>query len=281
MLGLMPARAQFIPGGIFDRNQGSVLVKVLEEKTEKPVPYASAYLTARNDTLITNFTLTDTTGLARITKVTRGNYVLTIEMLGYKTYNKEHYFSFDWDRDSVNLGVVQLAEDAQLLDAAHVSAIGNPIEVRQDTIIFNASSFQVGQNQMLEDLLKRMPGMEVTKDGTVKYNGETIQKITVGGKVSTGAELQQRNNSFFDNVSLEYRLDQTANKFITLYYQNNSYDWLDGYSQKYGGGYMWRRKLQSFWDIFRFKDPTPQYTPSVPLAPRDSTKQTTITDEKK
>ncbi|MBQ2331696.1 MAG: carboxypeptidase regulatory-like domain-containing protein, partial [Bacteroidales bacterium] len=160
MLGLMPARAQFIPGGIFDRNQGSVLVKVLEEKTEKPVPYASVYLTARNDTLITNFTLTDTTGLARITKVTRGNYVLTIEMLGYKTYLKEHYFSFDWDRDSVNLGVVQLAEDAQLLDAAHVSAIGNPIEVRQDTIIFNASSFQVGQNQMLEDLLKRMPGME-------------------------------------------------------------------------------------------------------------------------
>ena len=182
MLGLMPARAQFIPGGIFDRNQGSVLVKVLEEKTEKPVPYASAYLTARNDTLITNFTLTDTTGLARITKVTRGNYVLTIEMLGYKTYNKEHYFSFDWDRDSVNLGIVQLAEDAQLLDAAHVSAIGNPIEIKQDTIIFNASSFQVGQNQMLEDLLKRMPGMEVTKDGTVKYNGETIQKITVGGK---------------------------------------------------------------------------------------------------
>lgn len=106
-------------------------------------------------------------------------------------------------------------------------------------------------------------------------------KIAVGGKVSTGAELQERNNSFFDNVSLEYRLDQTANKFITLYYQNNSYDWLDGYSQKYGGGYMWRRKLQSFWDIFRFKDPTPQYTPRVPVAPRDSTKQTTITDEKK
>ena len=177
-----PAWAQFIPGGLFERNQGSVLVKVLEEKSEKPVPYASAYLTAKNDTLITNFTLTDTTGMARITKVTRGTYVLTVEMLGYKTYNKEHYFSFDWDRDSVDLGIVRLAEDAQMLDAAHVSAIGNPIEIRQDTIIFNAASFQVGQNQMLEDLLKRMPGMEVTKDGTVKYNGETIQKITVGGK---------------------------------------------------------------------------------------------------
>ncbi len=182
LIATVSARAQFIPGGLFERNQGSVLVKVLEEKTEAPVPYASAYLTAKNDTLITNFALTDTSGVARITKVTRGTYVLTVEMLGYKTYNKEHYFSFDWSRDSVDLGVIRLAEDAQLLDAAHVTAIGNPIEIRQDTIIFNASSFQVGQNQMLEDLLKRMPGMEVSKDGTVKYNGETIQKITVGGK---------------------------------------------------------------------------------------------------
>ena len=103
-------------------------------------------------------------------------------------------------------------------------------------------------------------------------------KITVGGKVSTGAELQQRNNSFFDNVSLEYRLDQTANKFITLFYQNNSYDWLDGYTQKYGGGFTWRRSLQSFWDIFRLKDqsPTvPQNPQRMPVAPVDSLNQTT------
>ena len=182
LLAATAARAQFIPGGFFEKNQGNVIVKVLEEGSEKPVPYASAYLTAKNDTLITNFTLTDTTGVARITKVTRGNYVLTVEMLGYRSYNKEHYFSFDWNRDSVDVGTVYLAEDVELLDAAHVTAIGNPIEVKQDTIIFNASSFRVGENSMLEDLLKRMPGMEVTKDGTVKYNGETIQKITVGGK---------------------------------------------------------------------------------------------------
>lgn len=104
-------------------------------------------------------------------------------------------------------------------------------------------------------------------------------KVAVGGRVSTGAELQQRNSSFFDNVSLEYRLDQSANKFVTLYYQNNVYDWLDGYTQKYGGGFTWRRKLQHFWDIFRLKDPTPVRRPVRPAAQADSLK--TTTDEKK
>ena len=106
-------------------------------------------------------------------------------------------------------------------------------------------------------------------------------KISVGGLVSSGGSYQQRNNSFFDNVSLEYRLDQTANKFITLYYQNNAYDWLDGYMQKYGGGFTWRRSLQSFWDIFRFKART-QALPTAPSpqnTPTDSIK--TPTDEKK
>ena len=106
-------------------------------------------------------------------------------------------------------------------------------------------------------------------------------KIMVGGKVSTGAELQQRNNSFFDNVSLEYRLDQTANKFITLFYENNSYDWLDGYTQKYGGGFTWRRSLQSFWDIFRFKDTTPQPAPRNPNTPGVPNEQTLPTDSVK
>ena len=95
-------------------------------------------------------------------------------------------------------------------------------------------------------------------------------KISVGGKVSTGAEMQERNNSFFDNVNLEYRLDDTANKYLNLFFQNNSYDWLDGYTQKYGGGFIWRRTLQNFTDIFRFRDLTPQ---RVPLRPQGTTPQ--------
>ncbi len=185
LLGLSacPAHAQVysISSDMFTV-QGTVKVKVLEAGTDKPVEFASVYLKAKNDTLITNFTLTDTTGLARIEKVTRGTYDLTVELLGFKSFTKEQYFNFSWSSEEKDLGVIHLEENHEMLDAAHVSAIGNPIEVRQDTIIFNAASFQLGQNAMLEDLLKRMPGMDVGSDGSVKYNGETIQKITVGGK---------------------------------------------------------------------------------------------------
>ncbi len=99
-------------------------------------------------------------------------------------------------------------------------------------------------------------------------------KISVGGLVSTGAEIQARNKSFFDNIGLEYRLDDTANKYLTLFYQNNSYDWLDGYTQKYGGGFIWRRSLQSFWDIFRFKDTTTR----MPQRPQGINAKTVPTD---
>ena len=77
--------------------------------------------------------------------------------------------------------------------------------------------------------------------------------ITVGGLVSTGSDVANRNQSFFDNVSLEYRLDDTANKYLKLFFDNNSYDWLEGYTQQYGGGFIWRRTLQHFKDIFRLK----------------------------
>jgi hypothetical protein len=98
-------------------------------------------------------------------------------------------------------------------------------------------------------------------------------RVMVGGKVSTDNDMPNQNASFLDNVTLEYRLDQTANKYVTLYYQNNSYDWLDGYTQRYGAGFIWRRRLSSLADIFNFKADTPALLTRPLAAPADSTSQ--------
>ena len=87
--------------------------------------------------------------------------------------------------------------------------------------------------------------------------------VIVGGQVSTGAELDQNNhnNSFFDNVELEYRLDQNSSKYLRAFYDNSTYDWLEGRIGEYGIGFMWCRKLLHFRDIFRFRKEKSQLPP--------------------
>ena len=88
--------------------------------------------------------------------------------------------------------------------------------------------------------------------------------VQIGGKVSTGAEVQGQNQSFFDNVTMEYRLSPTSNQYVKLFYNQNVYDWLDGYTGEYGGGFVWKRNLDRLTDIFRFN----QQTTPVP-SPRE------------
>lgn len=164
---------------MFEKNRNvEVKFELKDSQSEEPIPWASAYLVPVGDTVITSFALSDDKGKVNLKDVPVGNYTLNVELIGYKPYKKVH----DCTSWNVNLGVIKMEENPEMIDAASISAVGNPIEVKQDTIIYNAASFKVGENDMLEELLKKMPGMEVGDDGTVKVNGEAVDKITVGGK---------------------------------------------------------------------------------------------------
>ena len=79
-------------------------------------------------------------------------------------------------------------------------------------------------------------------------------KVQIGGKVSSGNDAAQQNGqnqSFFDNVTMEYRLSPTSNQYVKLFYDQNSYDWLEGYTSKYGGGYIWKKKLQRLSELIK------------------------------
>ena len=93
-------------------------------------------------------------------------------------------------------------------------------------------------------------------------------RIIVGGKLSTGSDVANQNESFFNNVQFEYRLNDASTQYLNLFYNKDSYDWLEGNIGEYGGGFIWRRKLQHFKDIFRLKD----YSTNIPV-PADTTKK--------
>ena len=155
----------------------SVKVKVIDSKTSAPVAFATASVTPKGEKAALKYALTDDHGQASLTKLKKGTYSLKVELMGYKNYEKEIVLEKNMD-----LGVVKMDEDAEQLDAASVSAIGNPIIVKKDTIEYTASSFKTSDNDMLEELLKKLPGVEVEADGTITANGETIKKITIDGK---------------------------------------------------------------------------------------------------
>ena len=101
-------------------------------------------------------------------------------------------------------------------------------------------------------------------------------KVQIGGKVSTGSAIEGQKNSFFDNVMMEYRLNQDATQYIKVFYKQNSFDWLDGYTNEFGAGFIWRRKMNNFWDIFRPWKKEPQRPMPMRRTFPDSTKTDSI-----
>ena len=138
----------------------SIKLHLTDEKTSEPVAFATASVTVKGEKSPLKYTLTDDKGDAVIAKLKKGTYILKAELMGYKTYSKEILLE-----KNMNLGVIKMAEDAEVLDAAKVTDVGNPIVIKKDTVEYNASSFKTSDNDMLEELLKKLPGVEVGADG--------------------------------------------------------------------------------------------------------------------
>ena len=155
----------------------SLKARAVEEKTDKPVAFATASVTVKGEKSPLKYALTSEDGQVSLQKLKKGTYVFRIELMGYTTYTREIVIEKNLD-----LGIVKMSDDAIALDAAKISAVGNPIIVKKDTVEYTASSFKTADNDMLEELLKKLPGEEVESDGTITANGETIKKITIDGK---------------------------------------------------------------------------------------------------
>ena len=161
----------------FAQNTFTVTLKLVDAKTSAPVGYATTSITVKGSDKASSFVMSDDDGKATLTKISKGTYIVKAEQMGYKPFEQELLVE-----KNIDLGEIKLIEDAEVLDAASISAVGNPIIVKKDTIEYSAASFKTSDNDMLEELLKKLPGVEVGTDGSITANGETITKIMIDGK---------------------------------------------------------------------------------------------------
>ncbi len=159
------------------QNSFTVKLKLVDAKTMAPVSFATASLTVKGHSSASKYVMTDDKGAASLEKVRKGTYILKAELMGYVSHEQEIVIEKNMD-----LGEIKMAEDVEVLDAARITDMGNPIVVKKDTIEYNASSFKTSDNDMLEELLKKLPGVEVESDGSITANGETISRIMIDGK---------------------------------------------------------------------------------------------------
>ncbi len=204
----------FIASGAFEGRHTRILVEVVDSLSKEPIPFASVYVKLKGDSVITNFTLTDTLGKAELKEIPHGDYFINIEYMGYKPYVKQKYLR-QWQ---VDLGTVKLKPDPTFLKAAQVVDAAVPVTIKNDTIEFNAAAFHTSNYAVLGDLLKKMPGVEVAKDGSVKVNGESVTKITVNGKTffsnDIAAAVANLPTKMIDKVQVSDKKNEDASNVV-------------------------------------------------------------------
>lgn len=160
---------------------GTVSGTVVNQKDKTPIDYASVSIKKLSaDSSIVGTASTNSNGTFNIHNIGLGKYRLYVGYLGLKTINQE--FELTADKPGINVGNLLMEETGVTLQGIEVKAEIPPIVVKEDTLEINASTLKVKENSVVEDLLKKVPGVEVSKDGTVTTQGETIKRVKVDGK---------------------------------------------------------------------------------------------------
>lgn len=142
------------------------------DATSAPVAFANVYI--EHNGVITQLTATTETGRYLLTNIDTGNYKLNVSAIGYKRYDRHIAIS---KSQTIEINV-QLDADTLMLQQVVIQE-HRPVSTKGDTIIYDAQYFSTGNEQVLEDLLKNLPGISVLENGKVRFQGKDISKIKI------------------------------------------------------------------------------------------------------
>ncbi len=176
--------------------QNNVQVKIIDSKTDTPLEFAAARLLQVQDSALIVGHTSDSTGIINFQKVKSGTYILQASMVGYTTYHQ----NIEVKNKDIKLNDIRLNEDSKVLKDLQVQ--GSIIEMinKGDTIEYNAGAFKTSENAVVEELLKQMPGIEITEEGKIMVNGEEVKRIRVDGKKFFGDDKEMATKNIPANM---------------------------------------------------------------------------------
>lgn len=178
--GLLFLLFSIIAAQVSAQRIGTVKGVLTDSLSKQSIPGATLTLMQRKDSSLVSFTMTDASGRFELRNLPVGDFRLLVTHVNY--YNRSLYFSVNQEQKDKDFGNVVLYDKSKILEEVVVTAEAPPVTMIADTIQYNAGSFRVQPNASVEDLLKKLPGVKVEKDGTVKAQGEKVNRVLVDGK---------------------------------------------------------------------------------------------------
>jgi hypothetical protein len=152
----------------------------LKDKDNLELIGAVVVLLNPSDSVMVAYGVTNTKGEFSMPNIKAGIYNMQITYVGYGTIQRSLELSGD-DRIK-DLGVIVMGPESQMISEVTITAEYIPIKITKDTMEFNADAFKTQPNAVVEELLKRLPGVEVDAEGNIKVQGEDVKAVTVDGK---------------------------------------------------------------------------------------------------
>jgi len=151
---------------------------VYDTVSHKGLAFATVSIVNAKDSTLINFSRADSTGKFQLRQVPKGKYLLSTSYVGFVPLWKELTVR---EGEDVTLGNV-IMTDLKSMNSVTVVSKRPPVVMNNDTLEFNTENFRTQPNAVVEELLKKLPGVTVDADGTVKVNGETVNRVLVNGK---------------------------------------------------------------------------------------------------
>ncbi len=162
---------------VFAQN-GKIVGKIVDQATQEPIAQANVRILRQDSSFVTG-AASNAEGAFNI-PITNGRYIVHISYIGFNNIYKNAVISNS--QLTENLGLIEMTPDNILLDATVVTAKAPEIVVKGDTLEYNADSYKVTESAVVEDLLKKMPGVEIDSEGKITVNGKQISKIMIDGE---------------------------------------------------------------------------------------------------
>ena len=156
----------------------AVTGRLVDSDDGEALPQATVQMLHTDSTFVAGTRSSDN-GVFTVTASRGGSYLIKVSSVGYTTTYKDVSVS---DGEQKSLGKIKISQSATMLEGATVTEQARKVVLSNDTFIYNAAAYRTPDGSVIEELLKRIPGVTIDDEGTITHNGKEVTKIKVDGK---------------------------------------------------------------------------------------------------